>query len=57
MSTRFFRPFQQKIDPAFHIRVLVTLEMQFRNVVHGQPGGQFMAQEAGGMVERRRTVC
>src|ERR1700722_19468670 len=38
-ATRFFRPFEKEIDPAFHVRVFVLLKMQLRYVVQAQPGG------------------
>lgn len=54
--TRFFRPFQQKVDPAFDIGVAIVREMQLRDMPEAQPEGQFVAQKAGGMLEGRQGV-
>ena len=55
-ATDFFRSFQQKIDPAVDIRVVVTLEMQLRDVPQAQPAGQFVPQVMPGMLQGRQRL-
>src|SRR5579859_4634685 len=49
--TRFFRPLDKEIDPAFDVRVLVPVEMQFRDMPELEAGGQLAAQKTLGVLE------
>src|SRR5260370_40258578 len=54
--TRFFRPFQKQVDPAFHVWVLVTLKMQFRDAPELQSQSQLPPQKLPGMFQRRQRL-
>src|SRR5689334_20927481 len=52
-STSFFRSFEQEIDTALDLRVMVLLKMQFRDMPETESSGQFVTQVMPGVVERR----
>src|SRR5579872_2804259 len=51
--TRFFRPFQEKIDTTFDVRVAVLRKMQLGYMPEAQSGSQFVPQEPRRMLQRR----
>src|SRR5579871_2757448 len=55
-AARFFRPFDQKIDPAVSIRVAIPLKMQLGDVPEAEPDAQLVTQVVPGVVQRSQRL-
>ena len=51
IPARFFGPSEQKVDPAFDVRILVLLKTQLRYMPEAQSRSQFMPKKAVSMFQ------
>src|SRR5215469_442716 len=54
--TRFFCPFQKKIDAAFDVRIAILVKMQLGHMPEAQPGGQFVPEKPRRVLQGRHRL-